>query len=172
MWDCYCRPSLKGGGKGPPDGLVIQTTWRRLQHALLDWQGLVDVLPGQKVFLRHVSYVDHWTDSDQRGFDEHVFFKARCYADEREIRLAIRRYDAGSGDAVQAEKEINALPTAMRLPVDLKAIAERVILNPFANEIDRVELAQVIRKFQPSLRRRVKESRLESLPVPVLPVCQ
>ncbi|MDP2136519.1 MAG: hypothetical protein Q8J74_01575 [Candidatus Didemnitutus sp.] len=147
MWRDYCNDD---------GGLAIQSTERRLQHQF----ALMQV--GQRLlYFREVDYIDHEAHSpESHGFPEQAFLKRRRYAEERETRFARFVPDVFCGTQTEIERALAGLPTGQRVPFDLSAATETVVINPRASGSDRKELLDLIATNQPFLASRVRNSAL------------
>jgi len=147
MWRDYCDDNA---------GLAIQSTERRLQHQFAVMQ------EGRcSLYFREVDYIDHATHNPvSHGFPEQAFLKRQKYFEERETRFAWFVDDVFCGTQEQIENALIRLDTGRRVPFDLNAAAETVVINPCASDSDRRELLQLIATDQPSLSSRVRASSL------------
>ncbi len=145
MWRDYCNDNA---------GLAIQSTERRLQHQFATIQ------EGRRLFyFREVDYIDHETHNpDSHGFPEQAFLKRRGYADERETRFVWFVPDVFCGTQDEIERALAGLDTGRRVPFDLAAAAETVVINPHASSGDRQTLLNLIATHQPPLAARVRGS--------------
>lgn len=144
MWREYCP------GRG---GLAIQVTERALQH---EFAQLRDLHP--QLFFRDIDYIDHETHNPTlHGVPEQAFLKRRKFKHEREIRLARFIPEAICGTQENIERYLRTLPDHYRIPFDLEAAIETIVLNPACSVEDRAALVTALEK-RPGLLSRVHES--------------
>jgi len=147
MWRDYCDDN---------SGIAIQSTERRLQHQLAAMQENHGLL-----YFREVDYIDHETHSpESHGFPEQAFLKRRRYASERETRFARFVPEVFCGTQPEIERALAALSPGQRLPFNLTAATEVLIMNPRASSADRQALLDLIAVNHPSLASRLRRSAL------------
>ena len=148
MWRDYC-PS--GGG------LAIQVTERTLQHEVAR---LRSVFP--ELFFRDIDYIDHaGHDPAMHGVPEQAFLKRRKFEHEREIRLARFMPGIFCGTQEDIERALTALPDHYRIPLNLDAAVEAVVLNPAASSESKTALEKALAQ-RSQLIPRVRGSSLRS----------
>lgn len=148
IWAEYC------GDRG---GLALQTTERQLQHQF------VRMREGRaEFFYRDVAYVDHNShDPASHGIPEQAFLKRKAFVHENEIRFAWYAVEAISGTSSDIDRSLAALPDGRRLPFDLEAATERIVLNPLATAFQQQELLDVLAQHHPELRNRICASAIK-----------
>jgi hypothetical protein len=149
MWQEYCP------NRG---GLAIQVTERSLQHEVARLRAEYPEL-----FFRDIDYVDHATHNPvSHGVPEQAFLKRQNFSHEREIRLASFVPEIFCGTQEDIERCLGTLPDSKRIPFDLDAAVEAVVLNPGCSAEDRAVLLQLIEQLHPTLLPTRRESTTQS----------
>ncbi|MDX2186392.1 MAG: hypothetical protein SFV32_05640 [Opitutaceae bacterium] len=148
MWRDYCPSG---------SGLAIQMTERTLQHEVARLRRGIPEL-----FFREIDYIDHEShDPAQHGVPEQAFLKRRKFAHEREIRLA--RFIPGifCGTQADIERALAGLADHYRIPFNLDAAVEVVVLHPAASPECRAALQQALAN-RAQLTSRIRGSSLRN----------
>lgn len=144
-WKHYC-PS--GGG------FAIRTTWRQLAHLHCALKKNDD-----QVFCRAVGYLDPSADDlPNHEHGEQVFWKAKWFSDETEIRLAVFRWKSGAVQELLAQR--NEWSVGEKIRLDVEQLIQHIVVNPFASDSQKETIIEGIKKFQPHLADRILESAI------------
>jgi hypothetical protein len=93
------------------------------------------------------------------GVPEQAFWKQRKFAHEREIRLARFMPGIFCGAQEDIERALAGLPTCYRVPFDLEAAVEAVVLNPAIGAEQRAALETAL-VGRPRLASQLRKSSL------------
>lgn len=142
MWTDYC---------GDYGGFALQSTERLLQHQY------AQMCEGREgLFFREIEYVDHATyDPISHGIPAQAFLKQLKFGHEKEIRFAWFAMDSISGSEVEIEAKLAALAESRRLPFDLGAVVERIVLNPIDPQNFHQEMRESLQQQHPELLSRI-----------------
>jgi hypothetical protein len=145
-WRHYCPSN---------GGFAIQSTWRQIAHVHSALRGR-----DHRVFCRAVGYLDPAVDELQgTGVGEEVFWKAKWFTDEFEIRFAVIRQHSGEHDAIL--KQIDNSPPGERVDCPFELLVDQIILNPFSSEEQRARLRSLVEAKRPALMQRVVDSVIQ-----------
>ncbi len=148
-WKHYCQQKEQDGTSAE-GGFALQTTQRRMFHL----HGKLRT--SHDVYCRQVEYLDHWNDDlPSHDIGEVVFWKAYWFSDERELRLALLRHYPWSSSP---DWNPSQLRKGEPVHVDLEALVETIVLNPFASNSQLEQLRKLIGEHRRQLESRVRES--------------
>ncbi len=168
MWELYC---------GDKYGVAITATYQNIEANL----------PDSKYIMAPVKYIDYQTDGfPLNHYGTPFFHKRLAFTHEREVRIvriATDQYDDGSIPASYSDPPTDTqraqLEKGRQIKVQLKAergkcifinmdiinTIQEIVVHPDAPEWYSKVVREVVEKFAPKLRERVRWSSMRSEPV-------
>lgn len=143
LWKIYL-----GGAK---TGVAIKTTVGKLTRAIKNGKDPFD----EDIFISRVNYSDFIKDKPEDRFNV-ITTKNNFYEYEKELRLFIFNYPLSEGGT----KTPYNLAIGRRYKVDIQELIDEIYLSPFTGRWFDHTLNELIKKINPELSRKIKNSEI------------
>lgn len=148
MWNLYLNNNER---------IAIQSTYQRLIDALADYEDF-------EVHIGKIKYIDYNKQMiSMRNTLSPFLYKRKSFENEDELRLLIWTPQHGKNDVVNPENNKYKKVSGLYVPVDLKALIEKVYIAPNAPQWIVQMIASLVKKYD--LKMKVVQSDLTSTPL-------
>lgn len=144
LWKIYL-----GGAKS---GVAIKTTVSRLENAIRKGRDPFD----EDIYMSKVKYTDFIKDEPGSRFNV-ITTKNKFYEYENEIRLFIFNYQLSEGGTIPPYD----ISIGRRVKIDIRELIDEIYLSPFTGKWFDKTLIEIIEKFDPALKNRIKNSEIQ-----------